>query len=522
MPDPLPPIGAPVPQPKADDLPPVGGAVSQPKEDAPQADPFLAELNTVSAHGGPAGTQAQPSMLELGVEGVKGLASNLNPVPVLKSLYESTQSPLGQTLGPVGAEIDFGGKILRGQIDTVKSGIDALKAGNTGQGIQHVLAGLVPILGPSADDALNDIESDDPRVQARGFGKAVGILAPLGAGKFSKLAKMVPEAVRAPLADALQSSANERFAGAVSEGAGKAQGVKVANVAEQALNHPDVTGITKSGVRSGVQAELEKFEDALDTAAANRPSYIRYKTQPLINGLQAKIDALTVRGANGQPIVPPDVMPRVAKIQEAIDTLKKLGGSANYDAIKGIRQGYDIPARATYAPTMEGYTRLTQEAKGAADVTGTLREGLAQMSPSTAEANAGYHLFKTLDDAMQAATDNARPRVSRAGPMLKGAATAVGEASGGWKGAVKAYLASSAVEAAAKAAPSMQIALAKMMTRAANALRANQPAVAQSAMMQFASATKTLPLWRAAVQGGSMTPAAADQSTTPVPVELGQ
>jgi hypothetical protein len=73
----------------------------------------------------------------------------------------------------------------------------------------------------------------------------------------------------------------------------------------------------------------------------------------------------------------------------------------------------------------------------------------------------------------------------------------------------------SAIDAASKSGVTMQISIARSMTRMADALRRGNVPLARSAAMQIASMTKTLPVLRAAFENPQALPMAAENQPTP-------
>ena len=217
----------------------------------------------------------------------------------------------------------------------------------------------------------------------------------------------------------------------------------------------------------------------------------------------------------GKDVVPGPNAPRVAVLDEAIKELETLGSQARYESIRRIRQAYDGPAKATYAPSVTADYLKAQGGKlGAADVTGTLRDALGKMDPATAAANAEYHLYRTLDDVMKAAkeTEAARPKIGRrmAAVLFGGGA---GAAAGGATGATAGAALFMAVDAAAAAGFTTKLKAAQLMTDMSKALRAGSEMKVRSLAAQMRQLAKV-----GAVQAGRTTSPSESQSSTGSPL----
>lgn len=112
-----------------------------------------------------------PSALELAGEVAKGLGQNLNPYPLLKSMFEE-----GQRSGVPAIAL------LRGLKDSEVAQFDKAKAawkeGRVSEALGHTLAMAVPILGPMAADAAEKIGTGDPAQIAHGAGELLALGVP--------------------------------------------------------------------------------------------------------------------------------------------------------------------------------------------------------------------------------------------------------------------------------------------------------------------------------------------------------
>jgi hypothetical protein len=116
-----------------------------------------------------------PSALDLAKEVAKGVWQNVNPLPLLKSLYEQdfgAHNPLG-----------MGGILLNGlkdsEIREFHKAKTAYQEGRISEALGHTLAMTIPGLGEMAANAGESIGSGDPRRMAHGVGEAGAVLTPM-------------------------------------------------------------------------------------------------------------------------------------------------------------------------------------------------------------------------------------------------------------------------------------------------------------------------------------------------------
>jgi hypothetical protein len=109
------------------------------------------------------------SMLELGGRAVGGALSTVNPVNIISGLYNAVRHP-----------IDTGRAVINAQVDQGRQAAELFRRGgvaNTVEGIGRSAAAALPLIGPAAAHAGEEIGSGDPRRMATGVGEAVGMAA---------------------------------------------------------------------------------------------------------------------------------------------------------------------------------------------------------------------------------------------------------------------------------------------------------------------------------------------------------
>lgn len=227
-------------------------------------------------------------------------------------------------------------------------------------------------------------------------------------------------------------------------------------------------GIRRRDLRSPMS--LPKLENAPEGIAARFfPEMV--EAEPLKDVFPPQ--ATKVGRPIGRDVVPSPNAARVTVIDQAIGELRQLGAAARYEPIRRIRQAYDGPAKAVYSPSMTQDFLKAQGGKfGAADVTGVLRDALAEFDPPTARANAGYALWRKANDVLEATAEveRTRPKVGRV-IAARVAATVFGGHAAGVAGAAAGLLGGPMIEALLSSAPTTKLQTARLMSQLATAIR---------------------------------------------------
>jgi hypothetical protein len=470
--------------------------------------------------------EAQPAPLDGSAMSrfAAGAGEMLNPVSLVKGIGSAVAHPIDTASNIYNASAEQGSKAK-----------DAYQSGHYYEALGHTI-GMAPLIGPAAAEAGEQIAQGDI---AGGLGKGVGMLipalGPAGARAAAKGVKAIaPEGIRAAAAGALESSAASKLADVMSPkvGANKVRfGAIAEKIAPNLLKDAENTGWSREGLHGNIRANLGLAEQNLDEAANARSAGHAYPTKPLIDSLLEKRARLTseavegskvpraaservssVLDARGQPtkvtdlkaepigrdVIPAPNRARVAQIDQAISEIKQLGPVARYESLRRIREAYDGPAKARYAPSVtQDFLAKQGEAFGAADVTGSIRESLAKFDGRTADANATYSLYKSADDVMSATAEveRTRPKVGRK-IMARLTGTLAGEQMAGAKGAIAGYIFAPVVDAAVSSGMTTQIKTAQLMARLAKAIRAGD----EGAVVSASYAIKRL-----AAQAGTLT-----------------
>lgn len=428
-----------------------------------------------------------------------GLGAMLNPVEMAKGAYQAVRHP-----------IDTGTAIVGAMGDQWSQGIDLAKQGRVVEGVGHMAAGSIPMLGPVAAQVGEQFAQGDI---AGGAGATAGLLAPFGVKPaVQAVRRAAPSGLRATIAESLEAKAGRRYADVMAPQVGPNKtrfGNQAARVGPDLAKKPEMAAWSRSGLQGHVDAAFDAATTKLDDAANARLSARTFETQPLIDDLQrvrqrwvsesvdgsefprtTRTRESAVLDASGKPaqvvehqrkplgrdVVPEDNAARVAKIDEAIRELEQLGPYARYESLRRVREAFDKPAKIKYAPSVTAdFLKKSGESSGAADVTGVLREQLAKFDPETAAANQGFSLYKTAKDVLDATAEveRTRPRVGRA-IMTRLTTTLAGGQQAGVTGAAAGYVLGPILDAAASAAPTTRLQVAQLMTKLARAIRAGE------------------------------------------------
>jgi hypothetical protein len=477
----------------------------------------------------PKGEGEEPTDRSAAMRVLGGIGEELNPVAMAQGVASAVRHPL-DTIAALG----------QAQWDQVQKGAQAGREGRYMEALGHTAAGALPVLGPMAANVGEQIaETGDV---ARGIGRGIGLLAPMGVAPAVRAARAVAPAAAA---GALEAGAAARVADVMAPKVGPNK-VRFGNMAQEIAPKVAET-IAKEGAplsREGLHARVaDKLADAeamLDEAADARLSARTFQTKPMVDALLERRKALTAQAVEADTLPPPkkpwrqtdlremgkkptpvgkDVVPgpnaaRVAQIDAALAELRELGPVARYEAIRRIRQAYDGPAKAVYSPAVTADFLKAQGGKlGAADVTGVLRETLAQWDPQTATANAQYSLWRTANDVLEATAEieRTRPKVGRQISSRLAATVLGGEAAGGAGAAAGAVLGPTLEGLFASAGTATKLQAAKLMQQMATAIRNGDRGMVNSLSLRLKRLAPTAAVGtsRATSPSESRTPATA-------------
>lgn len=407
--------------------------------------------------------------------GLAGFWEQVNPVAMVQGLSEAVSSPI-QTVKGIG----------QAQGELYAKAAKAFKSGDYVTGARHGINYLLPLLGPALDAQADKMMQGDI---AGGIGGTVGIAANIGAPELAAGAVKTVRSIPKGAATSLRAGANERITDVIKPTVGRNK-VRFANnaaaVAPVLAKEPGMLAFSREGLSAKVAERLEEASAKLDAAdAARSPNQVFYR-DVLARGLEDKLNRLKVSGVVTDPM-----KPRAEVLRKAIGELRQMGPVLTFDEVRQFRKAYDEPANTVYNPSLtQDFDTKMAAKRGAADVTGTMRERLGKMDPKTAEANADYHIWRKASDVIEAAeeTDRARPKVGRKLAARLATMVGLGSATGGL-GAFAGFFLGPLLDGAVSMTPTTRIATARAMTKLADAIDNGNPGLVYVAMQNVARAS---------------------------------
>jgi len=412
---------------------------------------------------------------------LRHLWNGINPIQIGQLL------PFPKVAGGSGMDNPLLPSNIAQQLHAVKlEGDKAWEKGDKVTAVAKYVESVIPFLGPMLSQQGNEWQQ----------GKTMAALGDTGAMATTAALPGAVEAgskllARTGASAAADAAATDRIADVISPKYG-ANRARFGNMAQDVA--PTVarktTGMTRGTIADSIASKLDDATSALDEAADSRLNAKSYPTGPIISALKAARDKLTAQAVDASQFTPQsgvtrpplgeDVIPgpnaaRVAPIDAAIQEVQQLGPVAKYESLRRIRQAYDGPSKAVYSPAVTADFLKAQGGKlGAADVTGTLRDYLAQIDPQTAAANADYSLWKKASDVITAAeeADRGRPTVGRSIMARSLGAMAGAGVDGGVGAAVGAVVGPTLERIAANASPAIKVVVARQLATLSDALKA--------------------------------------------------
>jgi hypothetical protein len=347
----------------------------------------------------------------------------LNPISALMGL-------LGAVRHPINTAMDIG----RAQVDQGQQAITAGKEGRYSEMAGHGLASLLPILGPAAAAAGEQIGSGDV---AGGLGTGAGLLATMGAPAAIRGARKVASPLLNKAIPALEASANADVTTALNPTRHRTK-VKTERIASEVRQRgitgdiEEVKGLAKDQrhavgeridqeltIRHDVPVELQPVREALLREEASTHNLV---TQP--DGTSKKV----VHNPRKQ-----------AQIDKVKDILNDYGDTMTTEQAVALRKtwddvvaragGYDEKASNQFGVTLDDASEAGVKRK----VAGAMRKQLAEANPDITAINREFKFWADLDDVASATTSrrvgqkrNLTKQIMRAGTMATGAASGTG------------------------------------------------------------------------------------------------
>lgn len=426
---------------------------------------------------------------------VSNAASMLNPVAAVEGLY-------GAVTHPVDTIVNIGGAMA----DQGTQAIQAAREGRSSEAIGHGIAAVVPVVGPAAAHAGEQIASGDV---AGGLGTSAGLLAPAlampavrAAGRVvGKAAGVIAPTQRELVLQRLEGYANKPFAEAMTPTGSSKEirtlGKQAAKVAGDVRE--GTTAVTPSGLRAQIADHLEATSAKLDDAYDAIPKNVGHSTGPILSKLQAAKQALYVEGTGGK-VLPAAKADRAAALTQAIQEVKQLGPFTNTDNLAKLRNNWKELAKDQFVPNVNpNFKQIQGAAKGWADAYTQLQDHIVTRHSELQPLNADYHIWKTADDVMTALEDRERVRPTVGRTILS---SGVGFAAKGAIGAVVAPLIERGITA--NVAPAVKLTAARGLASIATLIKGGAPpAAVNAAVSRLKPTLLKLVAQEATVQGAT-------------------
>ncbi len=456
---------------------------------------------------------------------LEGAWKNLNPMPMLKSVYESATKPPSVSgavsdalLGPVGSTVvDLARKhippIIQAQKDQFSKAGEAWNQGEHVQAAGHALAGALPVVGPAAAAAGETIGGTPPVYDkygkilepakepnlAGGLGEAAGLIAPYAA---KPIVNATSRAIaKSPIPGALESAANTQYSrvlNATTRG-NKARSAEVT----PGLIDRGVTAMTMKGLQAKSAGQVAQWGEAIGNAWDNLPTGTKVEFQPIFDKIQAATNAEhTVLDSTGKAI---PKGPEAARALKNIDSLQTTlldvaeqnptSGKLEIpvEKLRDLRQYFDNVSKQ--AGRFEGKDLADQSMAAAHGMAAdAIREELGKTFPDIAALNKEFSFWK---DVNRVVSDTILRREGQARPLgqkLMGAAgAAAGFGTAGIKGAALGKAAMQALESATTS-PAWQTVSAVLKDRLAMAIAAGDQGPINFYIGKIADAEKVAPV----------------------------
>lgn len=396
---------------------------------------------------------------------IGGAWKNMNPLPILKSIYESaTKPPSGvadAVLGPVGSTIvDLAKKhipaILEKQKEQYDKAKEAWDKGDHVEAAGHILAAALPVMGPAAAEAGETIGGAPPVFDkygkeitpakepnlAGGIGEATGLLAPFALKPAIGAARTVAQSSGVP--ELLTESANKTM-GQVLNATTKGNKIRSAEVAPELVDR-GVTAFSLKGLKNKAVGQINQLGQAIGDAWDNLPAGTKVEATPVFDQIQKSIDDThTILDSSGKSIPKGPEAARAIKnstaLQETLLDVAEQNPTTGQleipvEKLRALRQYFDTVSKQ--AGRFDGAALKDQSTAAAHGMAAdAIREELGKTFPDIAKLNKEYSFWKNVD---QVVGDTLLRKQGQSTPLTKQllgtAGAAAGYGSGGLKGAV--------------------------------------------------------------------------------------
>lgn len=374
------------------------------------------------------------------------------------------------------------------------------KAGALSETLGHGLATVLPMIGPAAANAGEQIGSGDI---AGGLGASAGLLAPNVA---------VGMRGSAPV----KAAAGKLHQSAV---AGMEKAINPTRVDTKVKTQRIVPEMLRRRVKAG---DLQKLEDLAETKSATAGAQVdaaltphkgaTANTMDIVDALEQAKQPYIGTTTAGAPVV--NDATRVKAIGKLQDTLMEYGADISVESMVKLRRNLDQVVEAG-----KGFTtpKVGVKAWAAREGRTALRDELSKAVPNLDKANAEYAFWQTLEDVAHASNQRKTGQKGNLVSAVAGGAGAVAAevalpGSGLVKGGLQAALGAKVFSSVRKFvdSPGYQMWSAVQKERLADALMAGSASRVQGLLHAGAVATSKGSRAAGRVQSGRPVPQAAD------------
>lgn len=416
----------------------------------------------------------------------------LNPLAMAEGLYNTVRHPIDTATNVLASQ--------KAQYDKAKQ---AQAQGLTSEMVGHSIAAAIPILGPLAAEAGEQIGRGDV---AGGLGKAAGLLAPMAGA----------EALR------MRRGANPVKSDALARQAEQTVSKRVLAPANPQYRRP-AQDIAPQLLERGVQGDriaLQQYADNLIGDAQQRidavidtyPADATLKTTPVLDVLDNALDRMSFKGKNGAREVNPTKQAEFDELSKLRAFVSGRGEAMTFDDMRRLRQQFDTTAAESGAfAKAKGDPSLSASGQAALEAGNALRKQIAAERPELAVPFADMHLGITLRDILDPAKGRpATPSVTTgATGGLHTTGALIGSVVSDIPGikAIAAFLASDLIPRIknAQVSPQNQLRLANDMYKLSEALKAGKTGPVQKTLLNMS-------LYVPGLQAGRLTTEPATQT----------
>lgn len=457
---------------------------------------------------------------------LKNWYHTVSPLPLIKDYM---------TMSPQAFVQSYGQQAYLSHKDQFDKAKQAFQEGRTIEGMGHAGAAAIPLIGPIAGQAGEQIAAGDI---SGGLGTTAGLLTPFGAEKGAKVAGKVA-GVAADVADAASRSQIRKVM-TPTTGANKARFAnQVRKIAGDVAREPGIGAMTREGMLEKVENKSLSINTKLDQvyqqlAESGDPKAV-FSVDEVVRALEQKARDLGTQGRKvvgiepdagtipvgkplafdagtqlssappvaegaGSGIARPVVEPvdvnlytrgdRLGSINRAIEDVRAHGDSIDVVNLRKMIQSWGEDAKAVYLPDISADALKNKSiGKGWADAERVGRDLIADRFPEIKPLNAQSHLLSTTREVMNAAEV---ADAARSGGHHKALAAGVGGylghlLGGGYSGAVAGGMVAIIIDSAMHSGLTTQIGVGRALARTADALRRGQTFAAEAGLRKAAT-----------------------------------